>query len=75
MRKFGDRVVLRDMRRDIVVTFGLLKQDMFDKTFFSQGTPFKVVWLEKPLLLKPSFLISCILSTTYCCLEGTGLCD
>ena len=39
---------------------GLLKQDMFHQTFFSQSKTFKVVWREKPLFQTPSFLISYI---------------
>ena len=39
---------------------GLLKQDMFHQTFFSQNKTFKTVWREKPLFQTPSFLISYI---------------
>ena len=84
MRNYGDCVVLRDLRRDVVVTFGrCFKQDMFDQTFFSQNKTFKVVWREKPQFsnteLSNFIYFQCCtstkvhLSTIYCCLQAAGL--
>ena len=85
MRNYGDRVVLRDLRRDdvaIIYLVGLSKKDMFDQTFFSESKTYEVVWCEKPQFQTPSFLISHIfnvvqtqkvlLCAIYCCLQAAG---